>query len=147
MPRKADPEGRVVDLGRWRAWLALVLLLLATGCEERERLTFPEPSDGIGPVTTIDQPNGNDTTVDAGADFLVSGRTVDLDGVDTVYFLVIGGNQNFHPFRPSPPTDTVRWGLPLSTTGRSGQTMTVEIHGVDLEGNQGAPSTRQIIVR
>jgi hypothetical protein len=85
--------------------------------------------------------------VDAGADFLVEGRTVDLDGVDTVYFLVTGGNQNFHPFRPSPLTDTVRWGLPLSTSGRSGSTITVQVYGVDLPGNQGAPSTRQVIVR
>jgi hypothetical protein len=122
-------------------------MVLAAACQERDRLTFPDPGDGVGPVTMIDQPNASDTTVDAGADFLVDGRTVDLDGVDTVYFLVTGGNQNFHPFRPSPPTDTVRWGLPLSTAGRSGSTITVQVYGVDLQGNQGAPSTRQVIVR
>jgi hypothetical protein len=147
MPKKAKPRRIFASWGRRRAWLGPVLVVLAPACQERDRLTFPEPGDGIGPVTMIDQPNGSDTTVDAGADFFVNGRTVDPDGVDTVYFLVIGGNQNFNPFRPSPPADTVRWGLPLSTTGRSGSTITVQIHGVDSQGNQGAPSTRQVIVR
>ncbi len=147
MPKKAEPGRIGATRGlRW-ARLAAVLVVLAGACQERDRLTFPDPGDGIGPVTMIDQPNASDTTVDAGADFLVNGRTVDPDGVDTVYFLVIGGNQNFNPFRPSPPADTVRWGLPLSTTGRSGSTITVQIYGVDLQGNQGAPSTRQVIVR
>jgi hypothetical protein len=146
MPKKAEPGRIFAPRGRRRARLAAVLVVLAA-CQERDRLTFPDPGDGIGPVTTIDQPNAGDTTVDAGADFLVDGRTVDLDGVDTVYFLVTGGNQNFRPFRPSPPTDTVRWGVPLSTSGRSGSTITVQVYGVDLQGNQGAPSIRQVIVR
>jgi hypothetical protein len=122
-------------------------VVLAAACNERDRLTFPDPGDGIGPVTNIDRPDRSDTTVDAGADFVVTGRTMDPDGVDTVYFLVIGGNQHFNPFRPTPPTDTVRWGLPLSTAGRSGSTITVQSYGVDVQGNQGAPSTRQVIVR
>jgi hypothetical protein len=147
MPKKAEPGRIFPPRGRKRARLAAVLMVLVAACQERDRLTFPDPGDGVGPVTMIDQPNASDTTVDAGADFLVDGRTVDLDGVDTVYFLVTGGNQNFHPFRPSPPTDTVRWGLPLSTSGRSGSTITVQVYGVDLQGNQGAPSTRQVIVR
>ena len=147
MPKKAEPGRILAPRGRRRPWLAAVLAVLAAACQERDRLTFPDPGDGIGPVTMIDQPHMNDTTVDAGADFLVEGRTVDLDGVDTVYFLVTGGNQNFHPFRPSPPTDTVRWGLPLSTSGRSGSTITVQVYGVDLPGSQGAPSTRQVTVR
>jgi hypothetical protein len=147
MPKKAEPGRIWAPRGRRRARLAAILVFLAAACQERDRLTFPDPGDGIGPVTMIDQPNASDTTVDAGADFLVSGRTVDPDGVDTVYFLVTGGNQNFNPFRPSPPADTVRWGLPISTTGRSGSTITVQIHGVDLQGNQGPPSTRQVVVR
>jgi hypothetical protein len=147
MPKKAEPGRIWTPRGRRRAQLTALLVVLAAACQERDRLTFPDPGDGIGPVTMIDQPNASDTTVDAGADFLVSGRTVDRDGVDTVYFLVTGGNQNFNPFRPSPPADTVRWGLPISTTGRSGSTITVQIHGVDLQGNQGPPSTRQVVVR
>jgi hypothetical protein len=66
--------------------------------------------------------------------------------VDTVYFLVIGGNQP-GPYRPSPAADTVLWGLPVSTSGRSGQTLTVEVYGVDSEGNQGAHTTREIRIR
>lgn len=131
------------------AWMTISvgLLALATGCNERERLTFPSPGDGIGPVTTIDQPNGSDTTVNAGAEFFVNGRTIDPDGVDTVYFLVTGGNQNFPPFRPNPPADTVRFGLPITTTGHAGDTMLVHIHGVDSQGNQGGVSSRRIMVR
>ena len=147
MPNKAEPRLIAASVRRRMAGLAAVLVVFLSACEERDRLTFPEPSDGIGPVTTIDSPNGADTIVDAGPQFVVQGRTIDLDGVDTVYFLVIGGNQGFQPFRPSPPTDTVRFGVPISTTGRSGDTMIIQIHGVDSQGNQGAPSTRQIIVR
>jgi hypothetical protein len=120
--------------------------VVMAGCDERDRLTFPTPSDGVGPVTMIDQPNGADTTVPAGPEFFVNGRTIDPDGVDTVYFFVTGGNQNFQPFVPRPPSDTVRFGLPLTTTGHSGDTMLVQIHGVDSEGNRGGTSIREIVV-
>ena len=109
-------------------------------------MTFPDPGDGVGPITTIDRPNGSDTTVTAGPDFVLQGRTIDPDGVDTVYFLVTGGNQNFNPFRPSPPSDTVRFGLPLTTFGHEGDTILVQIHGVDSQGNRGGTSTRLIAV-
>ena len=147
MPKKAQPGSIFAPRSGWRARLAPVLMVLAAACEERDRLTFPDPGDGIGPVTTIDQPDGADTTLDAGAEFFVQGRTIDRDGVDTVYFFVIGGNQSFPPYRPSPPSDTVPFGVPISTSGRSGQTMIVQIHGVDMRGNQGGVSTRRIIVR
>jgi hypothetical protein len=127
--------------------VAPVIGALASACDERDRLTFPTPDDGIGPVTTIDQPLGSDTTVDAGPDFFVNGRTIDPDGVDTVYFLVTGGNQNFNPFRPNPRSDTVRFGLPITTIGLSGTTILIQIHGVDTRGNQGAPSLRRIVVQ
>jgi hypothetical protein len=121
-------------------------MLLTSSCEERDRLTFPTPGDGVGPVTMIDQPTGSDTTVPAGPEFFVNGRTIDPDGVDTVYFLVTG-NQNFNPFRPNPPTDTVRFGLPITTFGHAGETIVVQIFGVDSEGNRGSTSTRQIAVQ
>ena len=121
--------------------------VVMTGCDERDRLTFPTPSDGVGPVTMIDQPNGADTTVPAGPEFFVNGRTIDPDGVDTVYFLVTGGNQNFQPFVPRPASDTVRFGLPLTTTGHSGDTMLVQIHGVDSQGNRGNTAIRQVVVQ
>ena len=135
--------------GLWGGGAGVVILWAGAamgGCDERERLTFPSPSDGVGPITMIDQPNGADTTVPAGPEFFVNGRTIDPDGVDTVYFFVTGGNQNFQPFVPRPPSDTVRFGLPLTTTGHSGDTMLVQIHGVDSEGNHGGTSIREIVV-
>ena len=101
----------------------------------------------MGPVTTIDQPNGADTTVFPGSDFFVNGRTIDPDGVDTVYFFVIGGNQNFQSPHPLSPTDTVRFGLPITTFGHSGETFEVQVYGVDAQGNRGTTSTRQINIR
>ena len=126
---------------------ALFVVVLGSGCEERERLTFPTPSDGVGPVTTIDQPNGADTTIFPGSDFFVNGTTMDPDGVDTVYFFVIGGNQSFSPFAPNPPQTTVRFGLPLTTFGNSGQTIEVHVYGVDVLGNRGGTSIRHIHIR
>jgi hypothetical protein len=141
-PRSA---GQLAD----RLWVLIIpgILASATACQERERLTFPNQSDGIGPITLIDHPEAIDTTVDPAPQFLVSGRTIDTNGVDTVYFLVGNGNQGFPPFIPSPPTDTVRFGLPISTAGHSGDTIQVEIHGVDSEGNRGPDATRRIFVR
>jgi hypothetical protein len=130
-----------------RTFIAASVVALGTGCDERERLTFPSPSDGVGPITTIDRPNGADTTVLPGSDYFVNGTTVDPDGVDTVYFSVIGGNQNFHPLSPNPPQTTVRFGIPLTTFGHSGETFQVSIYGVDLLGNRGGTSTRQIHIR
>ena len=93
----------------------------------------------------IDQPNGADTTVPAGDQFFVNGRTIDPDGVDTVYFFVTGGdNPGFPPFVPHPPSDTVRFGLPI--TGSQGDTILVQIHGVDSQGNRGGTSIREIVV-
>lgn len=146
--RKGGKPGPVAGLpGAAGTAMILGLVAFATGCGERDRLTFPNPGDGIGPVTTIDQPNGSDTTVSAGPDFFVNGRTIDPDGVDTVYFLVTGGNQNFQPFRPNPPADTVRFGLPITTSGHAGDTILVRIHGVDSQGNQGGTSSRRIVVQ
>lgn len=126
---------------------AALAIGLGTGCDERERLTFPTPSDGVGPVTTIDQPNGADTTIFPGALFMVNGTTVDPDGVDTVYFFVAGGNESHPPFSPNPPQTTVRFGIPLATFGHSGETFEIHVHGVDVLGNRGGTSTRRIHIR
>jgi hypothetical protein len=146
MPRRREPRSWGGAASRWWVVVAPAIGALASACDERDRLTFPSPGDGVGPVTMIDQPNGSDTTVPAGPDFFVNGRTIDPDGVDTVYFLVSGG-QHFQPFRPTPPTDTIRFGLPITTFGLSGTTIQVQIHGVDTHGNQGAPSSRRIDVQ
>ena len=147
MPKmRISPRVRAYEVRRG-AVAAWSVVLLVIGCDERERLTFPSPSDGVGPVTTIDQPTGADTTVFAGSDFFVNGLTIDPDGVDTVYFFVLGGNQNFHPFHPVPPSTSVRFGLPLTTIGHAGETFQVQVYGVDALGNQGGTSTRQINIR
>jgi hypothetical protein len=141
---KSPRSGRIRPA--WRLPVGLSILAVSVACSERDRLTFPDPGDGIGPVTTIDQPHVTDTTVPEGPEFFVNGRTVDPDGVDTVYFLVTGGNQDFDPFLPRPRADTVRFGLPLTTTGRAGDTMLVQIYGVDTHGSPGDTSTRRIAV-
>jgi hypothetical protein len=134
---------------RW-ALFVMGAAVLTTSCSERERLTFPtspDPTDGLGPLTTIDQPNGADTTVNDGPIFFVNGRTIDPDGVDTVYFFVIGGSDNTPPFRPSPPADTVTFGLPITTNGHAGDTIVVHIHGVDRQGNHGPTASRRVVVQ
>jgi hypothetical protein len=145
MQIRGKPPKRNRLWGRATGVATICAVVLLAGCEERDRLTFPTPSDGIGPVTMIDQPNGADTTVFAGAEFFVNGKTIDPDGVDTVYFLV-SGNQGFAPFVPRPVTDTVRFGLPITTSGLSGETILVQVHGVDSQGNHGGTSVRQIFV-
>jgi hypothetical protein len=147
MQKRGKPRLAGVPTSRSWALILPCITALATACDERDRLTFPNPNDGVGPVTMIDQPNGSDTTVSAGPEFLVNGRTIDPDGVDTVYFLVTGGSQNHQPLRPVPPADTVRFGLPISTAGLSGDTISVQIYGVDALGNQGGPSFRRIAVQ
>jgi hypothetical protein len=127
--------------------LASSAMVLGTGCNERDRLTFPSQDDGVGPVTTIEQPSQPDTLVSEGPSVIVHGQTVDPDGVDTVYFLVTGGDLQVPPFTFNPPLDTVRFGVPITTTGRAGRTILVQIHGVDAHGNVGAASTRQISVQ
>src|SRR4051794_34253117 len=115
MRNRGKPRTRSRLRGSAKGVVSLVLGALAIGCEERDRLTFPSPGDGVGPVTIIDRPNRGDTTVQAGPDYFVNGRTIDPDGVDTVYFLVTGGNQNFQPFVLRPPRDTFTFGLPITT--------------------------------
>ena len=146
MSKRGKPRRTGRGAVGWWLLIAPGVIGLATGCAERDRLTFPNQTDG-GPVTLIDLPGGSDTTIDAGPTFFVNGRTIDTDGVDTVYFLVTGGSQGFPPLHPSSRTDTVRFGVPISTSGRSGQAIELQVYGVDLQGNQGGPAVRQIIIR
>jgi Bacterial Ig domain len=131
-------------LSRTTRWVGLALLL--AGCDERARLTFPsdEPGDEVGPVTTIDHP-GRDTVIVEGDLVVLAGRTHDNSGVDTVYFMIAGSNQTFLPFAAE-GEDTVTFGLPISTIGLSGSTVTVEILGVDLEGHRGSSATRRLSI-
>jgi hypothetical protein len=149
MPKRGEtpPEGTSAT-GKWVASL-LTLMLIVAACAERDRLVFPSGpglSDSVGPITTIDQPNGADTTVSSGPQFFVNGRTIDPDGVDSVYFFVIGGSDQVPPFRPNPASDTVRFGLQVSTAAHQGDTILVQVRGVDSHGNQGATASRRIFV-
>jgi hypothetical protein len=147
MPRSGNSRSVSQIASPWRVWISPVTLVAILGCGQRDRFVFPTQSDGIGPVTIIEQPAQGDTTIDAGPPFFLNGRTLDTNGVDTVYFLVTGGNQGFPPLIPSPPSDTVRFGLPVSTAGHSGETVEVQVFGVDADQNRGAPAVRQIKIR
>lgn len=132
-------------LSRRGVWWLVVALI--GGCAERERLTFPNDTggsgDGVGPVTSIDEPGAFDTVIVEGDLFVLAGHSVDPDGVDTVYFDVDGLNVSFAPLRGE-GAETVSFGLPLSTIGFSGATVLVRIHGVDMLGNVGQTVSRQL---
>lgn len=124
-----------------------ILLALLLGCGERDRLTFPsnEPGgDEDGPVTTIETP-ASDSTLTEGDFFVVGGRAVDPNGVDTLYFEVFGTGQAFLPF-PAGGEDTVSFGIPLATIGLSGTTVIVRVRAVDVLGNPGLATSRQLSI-
>jgi hypothetical protein len=127
--------------------LAIVLIW---GCAERDRLTFPDDTggtgDGVGPVTTIDQPGAFDTVLVEGDRFVLTGHSIDPDGVDSVYFDVEGLDVAFNPLGAD-GDNTVRFGLPISTIGFSGADVVVRIHGVDMLGNVGQTVSRQLHIR
>jgi hypothetical protein len=88
---------------------------------------------------------GTDTTVRAGPGVIVSGRVQDPDGVDTVYFEVAGAPEQFPPFVG--PQDTVRFGIPITTSGLSGLKLTVIIFATDRLGNRGDTAYRVLDVK
>lgn len=127
--------------------LLLVAVALVLGCDERERLTFPSgepPDDEVGPVTTITSPSV-DSFLTEGDAFILEGRTVDRDGVDTVYIEIFGTGQAFTPLTGD-GEDTVTFGLPIPSIGLSGTTVIARIRGVDRVGNQGSAAVRQISI-
>jgi hypothetical protein len=128
--------------GRWRIWLALGVL---AGCDERARLTFPveNPGDGVGPFTSITHPAVADTTVNEGDLLLLTGYSLDPDGVDTVYLEVSGAGQSYAPVLGE-GADSVPFALQFSTFGRGGSSIIVQIHAVDVIGNPGVISDRVI---
>jgi hypothetical protein len=126
---------------------ALLLAGLGGACGTRDRLTFPGTGPGpvgAGPVTIIDDP-GQDTTVSPGPTAFVSGTSTDPDGIDTLYFETVGGLTSFQPAIDA--GTSFRFGLPLTTTGLSGQTITVRVFGTDALGNRGDTATRQVTVQ
>ena len=134
-----------MHLAARKALILAVVLAAAAGCSERDRLTFPTSVDGLGPLVTIFDPSG-DTTVTAGPAALISGQVVDQDGVDTVYFDVIGGVTAFNPFFAD-GDDTVTFQLPITTQGQSGNIIEVLISGVNLAGLHGDTASIVITVQ
>ncbi len=123
---------------------ALLALLGLVACTDRERLTFPVESDGRGPVTFIDQPGVGDTTVRAGPGMPLSGKTIDTDGVDSLFIVVLNGNEHFQPIVSR--RDTVRFGVTINTSGLAGRTMFVLVYGTDQLGNPGDTAIRTVRV-
>ena len=114
-------------------------------CGERDRLVFPieDPGDGEGPTTEVNRPAAPDTLVAEGELLTVQGRAYDADGVDAIFIEIGGANQGFSPIQGE-GEDTVDFALQLSSFGLNGATVVVQIHGVDLLGQQGSPVSRQI---
>ncbi len=129
-----------------RGAVTLLALTLLPGCNGRDRLTFPDPGDGIGPVITITEP-AQDTTIVAGPGIFVAGNVVDRDGVDTLNVEVVNGNQQFLPLTFS-GKDSIRFDLPISTGGKQkGDTIQVVLRAVDGLGNTGDPVGRLIFFK
>lgn len=126
--------------------LVLAGLLTPVGCTTRDRPDFGlgNGPDGIGPSTSIDSPT-QDTTVTAGPGVLISGRSLDADGIDTLYAITEGGVTAFAP--EVNPGTTFRFGYPISTNGLSGEVITIRIFGTDKLGNRGDTATRTITVQ
>lgn len=118
---------------------------IGLGCNVRDRPTFATGGgpDQIGPSTTIDSPN-QDTTVREGPAVFVNGRTLDEDGIDTLYFETEGGVSSFLPEVNA--GKTFRFGLPITTNNQAGQVITVRVFGTDAQGNRGDTATRVITV-
>lgn len=127
---------------RYLVWAAVGWLV---ACGERDRLTFPEPNpgDGSGPFTNVTHPSDPDTVAIEGDLLILTGYSLDPDGVDTVYFEVSGADQGFSPLLGE-GADSVPFALQLSTLGNSGGTITVRAFAVDGLGQRGSAAVRQI---
>lgn len=127
--------------------VALVLSTLLLGCGTRDRLIF-EQNDvpQKGPITFIDFPEVGEIKVDVGPQVLLAGRSIDPDGVDSVYFVVVGAPLTFVPFSPPSPKDTVAFGIPIPTLGSGGDSILVLVFATDALGNRGDTAVRRLIV-
>lgn len=145
-------EGHLRNQPQASNWKRLLLVSAALvaglgACDERARLVFEPETDSQGPDTSIDVPETADVEVPAGPQFSVSGRSVDPNGVDSVYFVVVGGNEQFAPFVANEFQDTVRFSIPISTFGKAGETVQVLVFATDLLGARGDTATRRLIIR
>lgn len=124
-----------------------IVVILASGsaCNTRDRPDFGVGGgpDQIGPSTSIDSPTA-DTTVQQGPALQVAGRSLDADGIDTLYFVTEGGVTAFAPVVNA--GTTFRFGLPITTNNLAGSVITVRVFGTDALGNRGDTATRVITV-
>ena len=127
--------------------VALVLLTVLLGCGTRDRLIF-EQNDvpEKGPITFIDFPEVGEVRVDVGPEVLLAGRSIDPDGVDSVYFVVVGAPLTFSPYSPPSNDDTVSFGIPIPTIGSGGDSILVLVFATDAVGNRGDTAIRRLIV-
>lgn len=127
--------------------VALVLATALLACGTRDRLIF-EQNDGPakGPTTFIDNPDVGEVRVDVGDVVLLAGRSIDADGVDSVYFVVVGAPLTYSPFSPSTPDDTVSFGIPIPTIGSGGDSILVLVFATDAIGTRGDTAVRRLIV-
>ncbi|MEO8226112.1 MAG: hypothetical protein ABI637_01720 [Gemmatimonadota bacterium] len=123
----------------------LTLITAIAGCSDRERLTFAPENSGTGPVVFIDQPLKADTTVPPGPQARIAGKAFDPDGVDSLYFVLLGANESIPPFVG--PKDTVRFGFGINTAGLDGKTIILFVFGTDRLGNRGDTAIRTIFVK
>ncbi|HEU4800197.1 MAG TPA: hypothetical protein VFS94_06155 [Gemmatimonadales bacterium] len=142
----AAPLQRLTQLhGAKRVALVLVAALLA--CGTRDRLVFEQNVEpGEGPITFIDHPEAGEVRVDVGPDVVLAGRSIDPDGVDSVYFVIVGASLAFSPFSPATPDDTVSFGIPIRTIGSGGDSILVLVFATDAMGNRGDTAVRRLIV-
>ncbi len=131
-------------LAQWSGAAGALWMLAAGACQTRDRFQFSSTGDGIGPESVIEYP-GDDTTVTAGPDFVVYGFSRDGDGVDTVYFVTEGGVTHFPPLASS--KDSVRYALPITTSGQAGTLITLLVFGTDRFGVRGDTVIRHVLVR
>lgn len=122
-------------------------VLAVSGCSERARLTFEPGSTQTGPKVFIDVPETESIQVSAGPMATVAGRAIDADGVDSLYVIVVGGNDHFNTITPENPTDTLRFILPISTAGLRGDTLTVLVYATDAAGTRGDTASRTLFIK
>lgn len=125
----------------------MVLATVLLGCGTRDRLIF-EQNDvpDKGPMTFIDHPEVGEVRVASGPAVMLAGRSIDPDGVDSVYFVAVGAPLTFSPFSPELPDDTISFGVPVPTAGSSGDSILVLVFATDADGNRGDTAVRRLIV-
>jgi hypothetical protein len=141
---RAFPAGHKSAL---RAVLLTAAAAASLACSDRARITFPS-DDGIGPTTTIIRPV-EDTSATAGAFVLVDGRSVDADGIDSVFFATEGTPEQFPTFivPASERRDTLNWSIPVSTRLLGGNVISIFVTAADRLGNVGEAAVRRIQVQ